>query len=74
MGLFGKNLSSREKREALTSIYSGLSESNLPKQVLWQCRYCGQRHKSSSAPKAGICNARGKVNGRPRPHEWHKVR
>lgn len=82
MSLFDKlasGLSGQNQNKTASSHTTRASNysTNQPKQICWQCRYCGRRtntwSNSSRVPDAGICDARGKVNGRLRPHEWHKV-
>lgn len=72
--LSGKN----NKKSTYNTSYNEKNYSyNQPKEILWQCRCCGMRTVTWSnnrrGPKAGICRARGKVNGMTRPHEWRKI-
>ena len=69
-----KNMTSNGSSSNTTSRTSSTSSWN-PQKVNWQCRYCGSRTGTwdNGVPKAGICQARGKVNNIPRPHDWKKI-
>lgn len=82
MSLFDKLASELSDKKQTTNIRASNSTSysvNSPKQIHWQCRYCGRRtstwSNSSQAPSQGICQGRGKTStGFPKYHEWHKIR
>lgn len=81
MSLFDKlasELSGKKQTSSIRPSSAAKHSVNSPKQIWWQCRYCGRRtgtwSNSSKPPQAGICQTRGKTTtGFNKPHEWRKI-
>lgn len=68
--LSGKNQKKNMYESTINSVSHNCQQ---PKQIAWQCKFCGRKtYTYGDSPKSGICDARGKVNGRTKPHEWRR--
>jgi hypothetical protein len=78
MGIFDSFASSMsgQKRNSNNSYSNSGSyeQVNAQQQVMWQCRYCGQRTGTwgNSIPARGICHNRPSMNGQTMPHHWER--